>query len=130
MQTKIQEPSSSCGWALVDLLVRDMALTHDEVVGLRDGLLTSGEPPTSKTRLSDWLAENGDCWIALDIEWWIAWPVASGGFLLFTCQYGRWLERRKQEIEKGDALAKSREITRQVRKECKRKSYRRQERPR
>ena len=45
---------------LVGLLMRDMALTRDEVVGLMDGLLTSGEPPTGMTRLSDWLAENGD----------------------------------------------------------------------
>ena len=45
---------------LVGLLMRDMALTRDEVVGLMDGLLTSGEPPTDTTRLSDWLAENGD----------------------------------------------------------------------
>ena len=45
---------------LVGLLMRDMALTRDEVVGLMDGLLTSGEPPTGTTRLSDWLAENGD----------------------------------------------------------------------
>ena len=45
---------------LVGLLMRDMALTHDEVVGLMDGLLTSSEPPTGTTRLSDWLAENGD----------------------------------------------------------------------
>ena len=45
---------------LVGLLMRDMALTRDEVVGLMDGLLTSDEPPTSTTRLSDWLAENGD----------------------------------------------------------------------
>ena len=45
---------------LVGLLMRDMALTHDEVVGLMDGLLTSDEPPTGTTRLSDWLAENGD----------------------------------------------------------------------
>ena len=45
---------------LVGLLMLDMALTHDEVVGLMDGLLTSGEPPTGTTRLSDWLAENGD----------------------------------------------------------------------
>ena len=45
---------------LVGLLMRDMALTHDEVVGLMDGLLTSGEPPTGTTRLSDWLAGNGD----------------------------------------------------------------------
>ena len=45
---------------LVGLLMRDMALTRDEVVGLMDGLLTSGEPPTGTTRLSDWLAEKGD----------------------------------------------------------------------
>ena len=45
---------------LVGLLMRDMALTRDEVVGLMDGLLTSAEPPTGTTRLSDWLAENGD----------------------------------------------------------------------
>ena len=45
---------------LVGLLMRDMALTHDEVVGLMDGLLTSDEPPTGTTRLSDWLAENRD----------------------------------------------------------------------
>ena len=45
---------------LVGLLMRDMALTHDEVVGLMAGLLTSGEPPTGTTRLSDWLVENGD----------------------------------------------------------------------
>ena len=45
---------------LVGLLMRDMALTRDEVVGLMDGLLTSDEPPTGTTRLSDWLAENGD----------------------------------------------------------------------
>ena len=45
---------------LVGLLMRDMALTRDEVVGLMDGLLTSGEPPTGTARLSDWLAENGD----------------------------------------------------------------------
>ena len=45
---------------LVGLLMRDMALTRDEVVGLMDGLLTSGEPPTGTTKLSDWLAENGD----------------------------------------------------------------------
>ena len=45
---------------LVGLLMRDMALTRDEVVGLMDGLPTSGEPPTGTTRLTDWLAENGD----------------------------------------------------------------------
>ena len=45
---------------LVGLLMRDMALTHEEVVGLMAGLLTSDEPPTGTTRLADWMAENGD----------------------------------------------------------------------
>ena len=45
---------------LVGLLMGDMALTRDEVVGLMADLLTSREPPTATTRLSDWLAENGD----------------------------------------------------------------------
>ena len=45
---------------LVGLLMRDMALTRDEVVGLMDGLLTSDEPPIGTTMLSDWLADNGD----------------------------------------------------------------------
>ena len=45
---------------LVGLLMRDMALTHDEVIGLMAGLLTSSEPPTGTTRLAGWLAENGD----------------------------------------------------------------------
>ena len=45
---------------LVGLLMRDMALTRDEIVGLMAGLLTSEAAPTGTTRLSDWLAENGD----------------------------------------------------------------------
>ena len=45
---------------LVGLLMHDMALTHDEVEGLMAGLLTSEAAPTGTTRLSDWLAENGD----------------------------------------------------------------------
>ena len=40
--------------------MRDMALTRDEVDGLMAGLLTSEAAPTGTTRLSDWLAENGD----------------------------------------------------------------------
>ena len=36
---------------LVGLLMREMALTRDEVEGLIAGLLTSGEPPTGTTRL-------------------------------------------------------------------------------
>ena len=45
---------------LVGLLMRDLVLTRDEVVGLMAGLLTSEAVPTGTTRLSDWLAENGD----------------------------------------------------------------------
>ena len=45
---------------LVGLLMRDMALTRDEVDGLMAGLLTSAEPPTGTTRLADWLDDNAD----------------------------------------------------------------------
>ena len=43
---------------LVGLLLRDVVLTRDEVDGLMAGLLTSGESPTGKTNLDEWLAEN------------------------------------------------------------------------
>ena len=61
VRRRFLHPPPSVGLALtrlVGLLMRDMALTHDEVVGLMDGLLTSGEPPTGTTRLSDWLSDN------------------------------------------------------------------------
>ena len=45
---------------LVGLMMRDVVLTRDEVTGLMAGLLTSRAPPTGTTKLSDWLAENGD----------------------------------------------------------------------
>ncbi len=45
---------------LVGLLMRDVALTRDEVDGLMAGLLTSGAAPTGKTRLADWLDDNAD----------------------------------------------------------------------
>ena len=45
---------------LVGLLMRDMALTRDEAVGLMAGLLTYAEPPTGATRLADWLDDNAD----------------------------------------------------------------------
>ena len=50
------------GARLIGLLVRDVVLTRDEVDGLTADLLVSksGEPPTGKTRLSDWLAANAD----------------------------------------------------------------------
>ncbi|MGA2284710.1 MAG: NAD(P)H-binding protein [Dehalococcoidia bacterium] len=43
---------------VVGLLVRDVVLTQEEVVGLMAGLLVSSAPPTGRTRLSDWLGEN------------------------------------------------------------------------
>ena len=45
---------------LVGLLMRDMALTRDEVDGLMAGLLTSEAAPTGTTRLCDWLKDNAD----------------------------------------------------------------------
>ena len=45
---------------LAGLLMRDTALTRDEVDGLMAGLLASDAPPTGTTRLSDWLKENAD----------------------------------------------------------------------
>ncbi len=45
---------------LVGLLMRDVALTRDEVDGLMAGLLTSGAAPTGVTRLSDWLGDNAN----------------------------------------------------------------------
>ena len=45
---------------LVGLLMRDMALTREEVDGLMAGLLTSAEPPTGTTRLADWLVVHAD----------------------------------------------------------------------
>ena len=45
---------------LVGLLMRDVALTRDEVDGLMAGLLTSGAAPTGTTRLADGLDDNAD----------------------------------------------------------------------
>ena len=45
---------------LVGLLMRDVALTRDEVDGLMAGLLTSTAAPTGTTRLGDWLKYNAD----------------------------------------------------------------------
>ena len=46
--------------ALVGLLMRDVALTRDEVDALMAGLVTFAEPPTGATRLADWLGDNLD----------------------------------------------------------------------
>ena len=63
VRSRFLRPPPSVGLALtglVGLLMRDMVLTRGEVDGLMAGLLTSEEPPIGVTRLSDWLAENGD----------------------------------------------------------------------
>ena len=63
IRARLAHTPPSVGLALtgvVGLLMRDMALTRDEVVGLMAGLLTSDEPPTGTTRLSDWLEVNAD----------------------------------------------------------------------
>lgn len=43
---------------LIGHIVNDVILTKDEVVGLMANLLISKNPPTGKTRLSEWLSQN------------------------------------------------------------------------
>ncbi|MCC6483892.1 MAG: NAD(P)H-binding protein [Armatimonadetes bacterium] len=43
---------------IIGLLVRDVVLTREEVLGLMDNLLISGQPSLGRTLLSDWLAAN------------------------------------------------------------------------
>ena len=45
---------------LAGLFLRDIVLTRDELLGLRDDLLVSHDAPTGTTRFGDWLAENGE----------------------------------------------------------------------
>jgi len=45
---------------LVGCMVRDVVLTRNELKGLMASLLVSREPPTGKTRFSDWLERNAD----------------------------------------------------------------------
>ncbi|OOP56233.1 MAG: epimerase [Candidatus Brocadia carolinensis] len=45
---------------LIGYVVNDVILTRDEVYGLMSNLLISGNPPTGRTRLSAWLADNGE----------------------------------------------------------------------
>src|SRR3990167_6390436 len=42
----------------IGYMVNDVVLTRDEVEGLMANLLVSENPPTGKTRLSDWLTQN------------------------------------------------------------------------
>ena len=45
---------------LVGLLLRDVVLTSDEIVGLMAGLLTSSGTPTGTTGLRTWLTGKAD----------------------------------------------------------------------
>jgi NADH dehydrogenase len=40
-------------------LLRDVVLSHEELAGLMDSLLTSDEPPLGRDRFADWLAAEG-----------------------------------------------------------------------
>jgi uncharacterized protein YbjT (DUF2867 family) len=41
-------------------LVGDVLITREEIEGLMAGLLVSHQPPTCRTRLTDWLKQHGD----------------------------------------------------------------------
>ncbi len=63
VRARLMHTSPSVGLALtglVGLLMRDVALTGDEVAGLMAGLLTSEVALTGATRLGDWLPGNVD----------------------------------------------------------------------
>jgi len=45
---------------LVGYVVGDVLLTEDELRGLMGGLLVSDQPPTGRTRLSEWLTANAE----------------------------------------------------------------------
>ena len=44
----------------ISLFVRDVILTQEEIDGLMANLLVSANPPTGRTRLSEWLEKNVD----------------------------------------------------------------------
>ena len=48
------------GSKLLGLIVKDVLLTKDEVNGLLSNLLSTANPGTATTRLSDWLQENAN----------------------------------------------------------------------
>ena len=45
---------------IIGHVVRDVLLTRDEIAGLMANLLVSDAPPTSTTRLTDWLSTHAD----------------------------------------------------------------------
>ena len=46
--------------SLMSLILRDVVLTRDEIDGLMAGHLVSADPPTTATRLSDWMRNHRD----------------------------------------------------------------------
>lgn len=56
----VHVPPSLALWLgrFVGYFVKDVVLTEEEVKGLLANLLVSSQPPTGKTRFSDWLARN------------------------------------------------------------------------
>ena len=62
-QTRMAHVPAAVAYAatlLTGRLVRDVVLTWEEFKGLMSNLLASDAPAAGKTRLSEWLAENGD----------------------------------------------------------------------
>ncbi len=51
---------------ILGVIVRDVALTPDEVAGLKANLLVSKEPATASTLFSEWLQQNAQ---ELGVEW-------------------------------------------------------------
>jgi NADH dehydrogenase len=47
----------AAGW-LLGLILRDVLITRDEVLGLMQGLLYTGSPPAGSIRLSEWARQN------------------------------------------------------------------------
>ena len=45
---------------VLGILLRDVLITRDELVGLQRDLLVSREPPACETRFSDWIQEHSD----------------------------------------------------------------------
>ena len=46
------------GGRILGLFLRDVLLTRNELKGLMDEMLTSGQPPNGTTRFTDWLEKN------------------------------------------------------------------------
>jgi NADH dehydrogenase len=56
----VPESLGLCLARVLGILLRDVLVTRDELVGLQRSLLVSHEPPACETRFSDWMQEHGD----------------------------------------------------------------------